>query len=411
MGLLGLLVFLGVAYLLSESRGRIKKEIVLWGLGLQVIFAVLVLGIPRWGIPGVLKPLFEGLNSVFVDLLAFTDKGSEFVFGSLVSNQSFGFIFAFRVLPTIIFFSTLVAVFYHLGILQRVVRGLAWVMRKLMPVGGAESLSTAANIFLGQTEAPLMIKPYLPRMSRSELLCVMIGGMANTAGGVLAAYVALLHTRFPEIAGHLLTVSFMSAPATLLISKIMLPETEKIVSEDRATLDTKKIDANLLEAATRGAAEGLSLALNVAAMLIAFIALVYMCNSLLGWTTGLFGYHITLQQILGYAFAPVAWLLSVPGGEIFEVGRLLGEKVVLNEFVAYVSLSEISGSLSDRSVLIVSYALCGFANFSSIGIQVGGIGAMVPERRGDLARLGLKALIGGNLATFTCAALVSLLYG
>ncbi len=408
-GLLGLVVFLAIAFLLSSDRRKISLRILFWGLGLQLIFAVAVIGIPRLGFDGPLHFLFEAMNDAVVGLLKFSDEGSKFLFGKLASDESnMGFIFGFRVLPTIIFFSTLVAIFYHLGVLQRVVRSLAWVMRKFLPIGGAESLSTAANIFLGQTEAPLMIKPYLARMSRSELLCIMIGGMANAAGGVLAAYVALLHSRFPDIAGHLITVSFMSAPATILISKIMMPDELKASRSHEMKLP-EKIDSNILEAATRGASEGLMLALNVGAMLIAFIALVYVVNAFVGGIGAWFGLELSLQQILGWLFAPVAWLLGVPGGEIISVGQLLGEKIALNEFVFYISLSEQAAQLSDRSVLIASYALCGFANFSSIGIQVGGIGAMAPERRGDLAKLGLKALIGGNLATFSSAALVSLL--
>lgn len=411
MGLLGLGLILAVAYLLSERRKAISGKIILWGLGLQVIFAILVLGIPAWGVPGVFHFVFEWLNSFVVQLLSYSDQGAKFVFGSLADDsKGFGFIFAFRVLPTIIFFSTIVAVLYHLRILQRIVYGFAWVMKRTMPVGGAESLSTAANIFLGQTEAPLMIKPFLQTMSRSELLCIMVGGMANVAGGVMAAFVAMLSTRFPDIAGHLLTVSIMSAPATILISKILVPETEKNFAKDKIRMDAGVVDTNVLEAATRGASEGLSLALNVAAMLIAFVALVYMFNGALGFLSGHLGYPLSLQQILGYVFSPVAWLLGVSWDESLTVGRLIGEKIVLNEFVAFLSLSDVSNTLSDRSVLIASYALCGFANFASIGIQVGGIGSMAPSRRGDLARLGIKALIGGNLATFTCAAIVGILY-
>lgn len=408
--LMGLIAFISLAYLLSENRKKINWRIVFWGLVLQIIFAVLVLGIPVLGVPGLFRFVFNWINDFFVKILSFSDAGAAFVFGPLMDEaKSGGFIFAVRVLPSIIFFSTLVAVLYHLKILQRVVFAFAWIMKKFMPIGGAESLSTAANIFLGQTESPLLIKPFLISMSRSELLCIMIGGMANVAGGVMAAYVALLHTRFPDIAGHLLTVSIMSAPATILISKILLPETEKNFSKDKLKLDTSTIDTNAVEAATRGASEGLLLALNVGAMLIAFTALVYMMNGIVGSIGGWFGYQISLQQILGYFFSPVAWLLGTPAAEITQMGRLLGEKVVLNEFVAYVSLADLSASLSDRSVLIASYALCGFANIASIGIQVGGIGAMAPERRKDLAQLGVKALIGGNLATFVSTGIVSLM--
>ncbi len=409
--LLGLCTILGFAWLISEHRSKIQRSIVLWGLGLQLIIAFLILGIPALHIPGIFQFLFEWLNVAFIKLLSFSDEGARFVFGPLVDEEKIGgFIFGFRVLPTIIFFSALVAVLYYLKILPKIVHSMAWVMKKLMPVGGAESLSTAANVFLGQTEAPLTIKPYLPAMSRSELLCVMIGGMANVAGSVMAAYVAMLHNRFPDIAGHLLTVSLMSAPATILISKMLLPEIKKKMADDLPPESAEKLDANVIEAATRGASEGLYLALNVAAMLIAFIAIVYLMNGMLQVVTGWLGWQITLAEVFGYMFSPVAWLLGVPTGEIFSMGRLLGEKVVLNEFVAYVSLADLSTTLSDRTILIASYALCGFANFSSIGIQVGGIGSMAPTRRADLARLGVKALIGGNLATFSSACLVGILF-
>lgn len=410
-GILGIIVFVGIAWLLSDNRKAISYRIVIWGFLLQIIFAVMVLGVPSLKIPGLFKFVFDWLNGFVMKVLSFSDEGARFVFGPLSDEaKTGGFVFAIKVLPTIIFFSTLVAVFYHLGILQRIIYGIAWVMKKFMPVGGPETLSTAANVFLGQTEAPLLIKPYLATMTNSSLLCIMIGGMANVAGGVMAAYVALLHTRFPDIAGHLLTVSIMSAPATLLISKIMMPDRDLKKANDKLESNFAKVDTNAIEAATRGASEGLSLALNVAAMLIAFTALVYMANGVVGWLASLLGYHITLQQILGWVFSPLAWLLGTPVSEISAMGRLLGEKIVLNEFVAYISLSDIGSALSDRTVLIASYALCGFANIASIGIQVGGIGAMAPERRADLAKLGVKALIGGNLATFICAALVGLLY-
>ncbi len=407
MSLVGLVALIGFAFLLSENRKKIDKRVVFWGVGLQIILAVLIFGIPWMGVPGLLRPLFSFINDAVMKLLSFSDEGAKFLFGSLV-DEKFGFIFAFRVLPTIIFFSAIIAVAYYIGLLQKIVAALAFIIRKFLKASGAEALSTAANIFVGQTEAPLLIKPYLPKMTRSELLCIMIGGMANTAGGVLAAYVALLHSRFPEIAGHLLTVSVMSAPATLLISKILVPETEKFQDEKSGPAELPP-DSNVLEAATRGASEGLALALNVGAMLIAFIALMAMLNGILIWVTGLFGAGVTLQTVFGYVFSPLAFLLGVPWAEATVVGRLLGEKIVLNEFVAYLSMSNISTTMSDRSLLIASYALCGFANFSSIGIQIGGIGAMAPERRGDLAKLGIKALIGGNLATFSCACIVGML--
>lgn len=407
MSLVGLVALIGVALLLSENRKKIDKRVIFWGVGLQFILAVLIFGIPWAGVPGLLRPMFSFINDGIMKLLSFSDEGAKFLFGTLV-DEKFGFIFAFRVLPTIIFFSSIIAVLYYIGILQKIVAGIAFIIKKFLRASGAESLSTAANIFVGQTEAPLLIKPYLMKMTRSELLCIMVGGMANTAGGVLAAYVALLHSRFPEIAGHLLTVSVMSAPATLLISKILVPETEKFQDEKEGPAELPP-DSNVLEAATRGASEGLALALNVGAMLVAFIALMAMLNGILVGITGLFGNGVTLQTMFGYIFSPLAFLLGVPWAEATVVGRLLGEKIILNEFVAYLSMSNISSTMSDRSLLIASYALCGFANFSSIGIQIGGIGAMAPERRGDLAKLGMKALIGGNLATFSCACIIGML--
>lgn len=408
--LIGLISFLGLAFLMSTNRKRIEKRILIWGLLLQIILAFLVLGIPVLGVPGILHSFFELMNNAIVKILSYSDEGAKFLFGPLVDSEKIGgFIFAFRVLPTIIFFSSLVAILYHLGILQKVVYSLAWIMKKVMPVGGAESLSTAANIFLGQAEAPLMVKPFLEKMSKSELLCIMVGGMANVAGSTLAAYVLILHGRFPDIAGHLLTVSLMSAPATFLIAKMMIPETEKGYPKDEMNMKAEKIDANVIEAATRGGSEGLMIAFSVAAMLIAFIGIVYLFNGILGGVGSLFGLELSLQSLLGYVFSPIAWLLGVPSSEILQAGRLLGEKVVLNEFVAYLSLAEIGNNLSDRTVLISSYALCGFANFSSIGMQIGAIGTMAPSRRSDLARLGIKALIGGNLATFTSACIVSII--
>ncbi len=405
----GLLVFIGFAYLISENRKAVDRRILIWGLGLQVIFAVLVLGIPTLGVPGLFRFVFDSMNTFFLSLMSFSDAGAAFVFGSLADEkQSWGFLFAFKVLPTIIFFSTLVAIFYHLGILQRVVFGFAWIMKKLMPIGGAESLSTSANIFLGQTEAPLLVKPFIATMTRSELLCIMVGGMANVAGGVMMAFIALLHTRVPDIAGHLLTVSILSAPATILISKLMIPERPD-AQLDALKQDHQRVDSNLVEAATRGASEGLMLALNIAAMLIAFIAVVAMVNGGLAWVGNQFGLTLSLELFLSWLFAPVAVLLGIPFHESSHVAGLLGEKIILNEFVAFIHLADLSSQLSDRTMIVASYALCGFANIASIGIQVGGIGAMAPERRGDLAQLGVKALIGGNLATFVSATVVSLL--
>lgn len=406
--LIGLIVFLLIAWALSSNKRKISRRLVVWGIGLQFITAILVIGIPALGIKAPLASLFSLMNDVVLSILAFGDEGTKFLFGNLLDETRMGgMIFAFRVLPSIIFFSCLMAVLYYFGFLQKVVYGLAWVMKRTLGTSGPETLSAAGNIFLGQTEAPLLIKPYLKDLSNSELLCIMIGGMANVAGGVLAAYVLLLQSRIPDIAGHLITVSVMSAPASLLISKLLMPETKKI--DNSLVMDLSVEDANVVDAATRGASEGLFLALNVGAMLIAFVGVVALLNGGVHYISSAFGHPITLQVILGYLFTPVAWLLGIPASDLSAVGRLLGEKIVLNEFVAYMNLSQMGATLSDRGVLICSYALCGFANIASIGIQVGGIGAMAPERRHDLAKLGWIALVGGNLSTFMCAAIVGLL--
>lgn len=407
----GILALMGLAWIFSENRNRFPWKTVLWGLGLQFILGVLVLGIPALGVPGVLAFVFTGLNDLFMKLIGYTDQGAQFLFGSLTDpSKNWGFIFAFKVLPSIIFFSALTAIFYHLGILQRVVNFLARIMVKTLGTSGAESLSTAGNIFLGQTEAPLLIRPFVPLMTHSELFLIMAGGMANTAGGVLAAYVGLLSTRIPDIAGHLITMSVLSGPASVVICKIMVPETAKPQTSGFISLKDEKIDANVIEAAARGTTEGLQLALNVAAMLIAFIALIAALNGLFGWVGGVIGFpQLSMQWILGWLFSPIAVILGIPWSEAAQAGALLGEKVVMNEFVAYVHLTEIAGQLSDRSVLILSYALCGFANFSSVGILLGGLGAMAPERRGELAKMGVRAVIGGNLAAFMTAAFAGML--
>lgn len=408
ISLLGLTVFVLVAWSFSANRRHVSKRLLFWGLALQFITAMLVIGIPALGIRAPLGSVFSLLNDLVLKVLAYGDEGAKFLFGNLLDEARMGgVIFAFRILPSIIFFSCLMSVLYYFGVLQKVVYVLAWIMKRSLGTSGPETLSAAGNIFLGQTEAPLLIKPYLKGLSNSELLCVMIGGMANVAGGVLAAYVLLLQERVPDIAGHLITVSVMSAPASLLVAKLLMPETKDPSSELKMDLEIE--DANIFDAATRGASEGLLLALNVAAMLIAFVGLVALLNGGLQYLTSLMGHEISLQTVFGYLFYPLAWLLGIPSSDISTIAQLLGEKIILNEFVAYLHLSEIGASLSDRGVLIASYALCGFANIASIGIQVGGIGAMAPERRHDLAKLGWRALIGGNLATFMCAAIVGLL--
>jgi CNT family concentrative nucleoside transporter len=430
MGLIGYLFFIAVAVLLSNNRKCISKRVFLSGILLQVTFALLVIGVPRLGFLGPLRFIFNAANEAILAILKFTEAGSRFVFGDLVDVNRFGFIVAFQVLPTIIFMSTLMAVLYHLGIMQKIIGFLAWIMERAMGISGAESLSTAANIFVGQTEAPLLIKPFLARMTKSELYTVMVGGMATVAGGVLAAYVGFLKARIPDIAGHLLAASVLSAPATILLSKIIYPETEmpQTLGQVPAEYTTVKTDTNVIEATARGASEGLQLAMNVAAMLLAFIAMIALLDGVLGVFGGLIGFNSWGQElvplvlkksegvtplsfaiVMGWLFAPISWLMGVPWSEAPVAGALLGQKIVLNEFVAYSTLSQIMLELSDKTVLILSYALCGFANFLSIGIQLGGIGAMVPERRADLATLGIKALIAGAMCTCMTASLVSVL--
>ena len=429
ISLLGLIVFTGIAWLLSVHKRRVDWKLVAWGLALQFIFAVLILMTP-WG-----AGFFEGANDVFNALIGYTVEGARFLFGNLVFNNvpvgpggtgfppmdpvggpsawaNTGGFFAFNVLPTIIFFSSLMTLLYYMGVMQAVVKGFAWVMMRTMKISGAESLSTAGNIFLGQTEAPLLVKPFIGTMTKSEMHCVMVGGFGTVAGGVLAAYVGFLVAYFPDIAGHLISASVMSAPACIAISKIMYPETEEPVTAGNVKIKMEKVDANAIDAAARGASEGLSLALNVGAMLIAFIALVALLNGILGWSAGWFGLDLTIQKILGWAFTPFAWLMGVPAGDTLAVGTLLGEKMAINEFLAYAHLGSMlqeGAGLDPRSVVLATYALCGFANFSSIAIQIGGIGALAPERRGDLSRLGLRAMIAGTLANFMTACVVGIL--
>jgi concentrative nucleoside transporter, CNT family len=423
--LLGLFVFVLIAWLLSVNRGAVQWRVVAWGLGLQFTFAVLIL------LTGVGRSLFEGLNSMFVALLGYTNEGASFLFGNLVrpnvpvgpadgpfapviaeSWANTGALFAFSVLPTIIFFSSLMTLLYYLGVMQIFVKAFAWVMQRTMGTSGAESLSAAGNIFVGQTEAPLLVKPFVATMTKSELHAVMTGGFATVAGGVMAAYVGMLIVFFPDIAGHLIAASVMSAPAALAISKIMYPETEESVTKGHIRIELERTDANVIDAAARGASEGLSLALNVGAMLLAFIALLALGNGVLGWVTGYFGEPLTIQTILGWVGAPIAWLMGTPWQDAVAVGTLIGEKIALNEFVAYLHLANMlqaGDELSARAVVIATYALCGFANFSSIAIQIGGIGGLAPERRGDLSRLGLRAMVGGTLAAFMTACVVGIL--
>jgi concentrative nucleoside transporter, CNT family len=409
--LLGLVVFLLVAFIIGFSRGNrtVPWRIVLWGVALQFIFAGLVLFSS-----GVLVTVQNAVQT----LLNFSNEGAAMMFGpNLVKGElpvagggfaSTGFIFAIIVLPTIIFVSMLTAILYHLGVLQVVVFGLAWVMQKTMKCSGAETLSTAANVFVGQTEAPLIIRPYLQMATRSELFAVMVGGFSNIASGVLVGYTMMLKTIVQDVGGHLAAACLVSAPATLVIAKLIMPETQTPQTSGAMKLEFNRTDANLFDAATRGTSEGLMLALNVGAMLVAFTALVAMLNFFVGGLTGL-----TIQQLLGYVFAPVMWLVGVPWSEAGRAGSLLGIKTVLNEFFAYLEMSQRfsaqPGYLSPRSSLLTTYALCGFANFASIGIQIGGISSLAPDQRPTLARIALLTMIGGTLATLTGACVVGVL--
>lgn len=397
----GLLVMVLIAYLLSENKKKVDWKLVAIGISMQIIFGLLILS---WQ-PG--RAAFNVVNDLVNTLLGFTREGTAFLVGSLLDVESFGFIFALQILPTIIFFSALMAVLYHLGIMGKIIVILATIMSRLLGTSGAESLSAAANIFVGQTEAPLVIKPFIKSMTKSELLTIMTGGMATVAGGVMAGYVSM-----GVEAGHLVSASIMSAPASLIIAKIMVPETETPVTKGKVNIELDEIDANVIDAAARGTIEGLQLALNVGAILLAFIALVALFNALIGWVGGLFGMsQLSLEWILGRLFSPLAVLMGVPFKDAVIAGNLLGQKIVINEFFAYANLGELikANSLSPRTVIILTYALCGFANFSSIGIQVGGIGSLAPERRSDIAKLGIRSLIGGSLAAFMTATVAGLL--
>ena len=427
VGLLGIAVMIGLAVLLSYDRRRIDWRLVGSGLALQAIFGVIVLKTAAG------RAFFDQIGRLVTGLLGFQEQGARFVFGNLVQStvpvgvpgangsldSSAGYVaatgsyFAFNVLPTIIFFSALMSVLYYLNVMQLVVKGIAWVMQKTLRTSGAETLSASGNIFLGQTEAPLLIKPFVRAMTQSELITVMVGGFATVAGGVLAAYVGMLRGAFPDIAGHLLAASVMNAPAGLFLSKILLPETGEPVTRGTLRMDVEKTDGSVIEAAASGAGQGLQLALNVGAMLMAFVALVALLNAGLSWLGGLAGHpEVTLQYILGQLLRPLAWVMGVPWQDTGYVGGLIGVKTALNEFVAYAQFAGDLGSgvqLQPRSAIILTYALLGFANFSSIAIQIGGIGGLAPERRSEIARFGLRAMIAGNLAAFTSAALAGML--
>ena len=425
-GAFGIAVFLFIAYLFSTNRKAIDWKLVASGVALQIVFALLVL---KTG-PG--EVLFDTLASLFNTVLSFTYEGSTFIFGESLGSPAEG-PFAFHVLPTIVFFASLMAVLYYLRIVQPIVQGAGWLMQKTLGISGSESLATASNVFIGQTEAPLAVKPYVQGMTRSELFVLMSGGMATIAGGVLAAYIGFLGGESDAdrilFAKHLLSASVMSAPAAIVVAKILIPETEESETKGMDGIDYEQPSDNILDAAADGASEGLKLALNVGAMLLAFIALIGVINAGLGWlgNPSIFGMQpydintlvaewsnerfegLSLQSVFGFAFAPLAWAMGVETADILSFGTLLGEKVAVNEFIAFASLSELRGVMSERSIIIGTYALCGFANFSSIAIQIGGIGGIAPDRRSEIAALGLRAVLGGALASWMTATIAGVL--
>ena len=404
-GFLGILMLLGIAFLLSNNRKKIDYRLVLWGLGLQLFFGIFILVTP-FG-----KPIFSWFDRLIKKLLSFSDDGSAFLFSSFIEGKVHpGLVnFAFSVLPTVIFFSALMAVLYHVGLMQKIIKFVATIMQKTMKTSGPETTSISANIFVGQTEAPLVIKPFVSKMTKSELMAIMTGGFATVAGGVMAIYVGMLEN-IPGIAGHLMAASIMSAPAALVIAKIMYPESEKTNSyEEFDQLSTnlnEPVEGNVLESLGNGATEGLKLAANIAAMLIAFVALISLSNYILSM------FETSLEDIFGYIFMPLAFLMGAPWSESHILGSLLGQKIVLTELIAYMNLADIQAGanpISDKTAILASYALCGFANFASIGIQLGGIGSIAPERKKDLAKLVTKAMFGGALASWLTATIAGIL--
>jgi CNT family concentrative nucleoside transporter len=453
-GLLGLTVLIGIAFIFSKHKRKVDWKLVGTGVLIQLILALLVadsIRIPFTDIEFVLRipftsitlsDIFASLAGFFTQLLSFTDVGAEFIFGNLVSSnpeitKTVGYIFAFKVLPTVVFFSALTSLLYYLGILQKIVFGFAWILSKTMRLSGAESLAAAANIFVGQTEAPLVVKPYIAKMSKSEIMCLMTGGMATIAGGVFAAFIGFLGGDDPiaqrEFAKHLLTASILSAPAAIVCAKILFPETEKV--DTSLDLNKEQMGSGPLEAIANGTTDGIKLAVNVAGMILVFLAFIAMLNFLLvnviGSFDGIGSWHFAslnakieantiyeefnLEMILGYLFAPLAWVIGIESQDILLSGQLLGQKTVINEFIAYLSLKQIIagegiGMLQERSVVIMTYALCGFSNFASIGIQIGGISSIAPNQRSVLAKLGLRALLGGTLACLMTATIAGMLF-
>ena len=432
-GFLGILILLFIAYLLSSYRKKVDWKLVASGLALQIVIALLVLKVP------LIRNAFDAIGSGFVKFLSFAAYGAQFLFGDLARNSdavensrhNLGFLFAFQALPTVIFFSSVTTGLYYLGILQKVVYGFAWIMTKTMGLSGAESLSAAGNIFLGQTEAPLLVRPFIKNMTQSELHCLMTGGMATIAGSVMGAYITFLGGTDPvqlaRFATYLLCASIMNAPAAIVMSKIFLPETEPEKIDKSLRVNKESIGVNVIDAFATGAADGLKLALNIGAMLLAFIAIIYAMNWILvdgigNWTglnamiiestNGAFN-GLSLQYLFGQIFRIFAFAMGVSWSEALQVGSLLGQKMVINEFVAYLSLADMktAGLLSEKSIIISTYAICGFANFSSIAIQIGGIGGMAPDRQSDLSRLGIKALFAASLATMMSGTIAGALVG
>ena len=413
-GLIGILALLFFCYLCSSNKKSINWSIVIKGLLIQLVFAICILHV------NIVEKLFQTISNTFLSILDFTKEGSMFLFGeTLVNNPSFGAIFAFQILPTIVFFSALTSVLFYLGILQKIVYFFAIIMKKSMKLSGSESLAAAGNIFLGQTESPLLIKPYISKMTQSELLCLMGGGMATIAGGVFIAFTAMLGEEF---APHLLAASVMSAPAAIVACKIILPETKK-VNENMTLTKGDALGSNVFDSIALGTIQGVKLAVNVGAMILVFVAFIALINevlNLVGQLTGLndnlsnstsIYKNLSMEMIFGYLFAPIAWLIGIPFEDILLAGQLLGEKTVANEFIAYESLGEMikQNTISQKTSIMATYFLCGFANFLSIGIQIGGIGAITPERRTDLSRLGIKALIAGTVASLLTAIIVGIL--
>ena len=413
IGILGVFAILGLAYLLSNNKNKIDKKLILWGISLQIFFAILILKVPGG------KFVFNSIDTIIKKILDFSVEGSKFLFGNLADDSlyfptdgswpGFGFQFAFLVLPTVIFFSSIMSVLYHIGIMQKLIKIISKIMQKTMGTSGAETTSISANIFVGQTEAPLVIKPFINKMTKSELIAIMTGGFATVAGGVMAAYVLMLNKTIPGIAGHLMAASIMSAPAALVIAKIIYPETStpETARED-IKLSKVSDEANFLEAIGNGATEGMKLAINIAAMLIAFISVITFFN----WLLSLISIGetvLSIELILGYVFMPLAFLMGAPWSEAQALGSLMGQKLVLTEFIAYGNLAALGDTISTKTATIAAYALCGFANFASIGIQLGGIGSIAPNRKKDLAQLVTKAMLGGALASWLTATIAGIL--